>query len=90
MFQYVGDPISNMLGQESTDEQREALRERLGLNDPIPMQFLRYAGNALQGDFGLSYRMGKPVDELIVERLPATIELVFVSAVSAPSTGLGH
>ena len=88
LFQYVGDPVNNMLGPEGTIEQREALRERLGLNEPIPVQFVQYLGNALQGEFGLSYRMGKPVDELIVERLPATIELVFVSAVMALLIGV--
>jgi peptide/nickel transport system permease protein len=88
LFQYVGDPVNNMLGPEGTIEQREALRERLGLNDPIPIQFVHYVGNALQGEFGLSYRMGKPVDELIVERLPATIELVFVSAIMALLIGV--
>ena len=88
LFQYVGDPINNMVGQDSTIEQREELRERLGLNDPIPIQFARYIGNAIQGQFGVSYRMGKPVDELIVERLPATLELVFVSAVIALLVGV--
>ncbi len=83
LFRYVGDPVNNMLGQDSSTEQRELLRERLGLNDPVPVQFFHYVGNALQGDFGLSYRMGKPVDELIAKRLPATIELVAVSAVLA-------
>ena len=88
LFQYVGDPINNMVGQDSTIEQREELRERLGLNDPIPIQFARYVGNALQGKFGVSYRMGKPVDELIVLRLPATLELVVVSAVIALLVGV--
>ncbi len=88
LFQYVGDPVNNMLGPDGTIEKRENLRERLGLNDPIPVQFIHYVGNALQGEFGLSYRMGKPVDELIVERLPATIELVFVSAMIALLVGV--
>ena len=52
------------------------MRERLGLNDPIPVQFATWVGNAAKGEFGLSYRMGKPVGELIAERLPATLELV--------------
>ena len=88
LFQFVGDPVNNMLGPEGTTEQREKLREKLGLNDPIPIQFVRYAGNAIKGEFGLSYRIGKPVDELIVERLPATIELVAVSAVIALVIGV--
>lgn len=88
LFRYVGDPVNNMLGPEGTIEQRQALRERLGLNDPVPIQFVKYVGNVLQGNFGLSYRMGKPVDELLVTRLPATIELVFVSAVIALLVGV--
>jgi peptide/nickel transport system permease protein len=88
LFRYVGDPVNNMLGPEGTIEQREALRERLGLNEPVPVQFAKYVGNVLQGEFGLSYRMGKPVDELLVERLPATIELVFVSAIIALLVGV--
>ena len=88
LFQFVGDPVNNMLGPEGSTEQRERLRERLGLNDPIPLQFVHYLGNAARGEFGLSYRIGKPVDELLAERLPATIELVAVSAVIALLVGV--
>lgn len=88
LFQFVGDPINNMVGQETTTEQREALRERLGLNDPIPIQFVNWVKNALRGEFGRSYRMGKPVGELIAERLPATLELVALSAVIALVVGV--
>lgn len=88
LFQFVGDPINNMVGQESTIAQREALRERLGLNDPVPVQFVKWVANAAQGEFGISYRMGKPVGELIGERLPATLELVFLSAVLALLIGV--
>jgi peptide/nickel transport system permease protein len=88
LFQFVGDPINNMVGQETTLAQREALRERLGLNDPIPVQFVKWIANAAQGEFGISYRMGKPVAELIAERLPATMELVFLSAVLALVIGV--
>jgi peptide/nickel transport system permease protein len=88
LFQFVGDPINNMVGQETTTAQREALRERLGLNDPIPVQFVKWVANAAQGEFGLSYRMGKPVAALIAERLPATIELVLLSALLALLIGV--
>ncbi len=88
LFQFVGDPINNMVGQETTTEQREALRERLGLNDPIPIQFVNWVKNALHGEFGRSYRMGKPVGQLIAERLPATLELVALSAVIALAVGV--
>ena len=80
LFNYVGDPVNNLVGQEASFEDRQALRDRLGLNDPAPVQFVRFLGNALTGDFGISYRMQRPVSELIVERLPATVELVIASA----------
>jgi peptide/nickel transport system permease protein len=85
---YVGDPVNNMVGQESTIADRAALRERLGLNDPIPFQFSRFIGRAVQGDFGISYRQQRPVRDLLRERLPATLELVFVSAILALTLGI--
>jgi peptide/nickel transport system permease protein len=88
LFQFVGDPINNMVGQGTTIAQREALRERLGLKDPVPVQFVKWVANAARGEFGISYRMGKPVAELIAERLPATLELVFLSAVMALVIGV--
>ncbi len=88
LFNYVGDPINNMVGQETTTLEREALRERLGLNDPFYIQFIRFVGNAVQGEFGISYRLARPVEELIAERLPATLELSIVSAVIAVVLGL--
>ncbi len=88
LFQFVGDPINNMVGQEATTAERDALRDRLGLNDPIPVQFLRFAGNAVQGEFGISYRSNRPVSDLIIERLPATLELALVSAVFAVVLGI--
>ncbi|MFC3851486.1 ABC transporter permease [Salinispirillum marinum] len=89
LFQFVGDPINNMVGQEASQQDRAELRERLGLNDPIPLQFVRFVGNAVQGEFGISYRMARPVSEVIMERLPATLELAFVSGVFALSLGIG-
>lgn len=88
LFNYVGDPINNMVGQETTLLEREALRERLGLNDPFYVQFMRFVGNAVRGEFGISYRLARPVEELIAERLPATLELSIVSAVIAVVLGL--
>ncbi len=85
---YVGDPISNMVGQEATLEDRELLRDQLGLNDPVPVQFLHFLGNAAHGDFGISYRLQRPVADLLVERLPATLELVAVSALFALVVGI--
>ncbi|MDX1738456.1 MAG: ABC transporter permease [Alphaproteobacteria bacterium] len=88
LFRYVGDPINNMVGQDTTLEQREELRESLGLNDPFAVQFGRFVVNAAQGEFGQSYQHRRPVNELIAERLPATLELSFVSAVLALAIGI--
>jgi peptide/nickel transport system permease protein len=81
LFNFVGDPVNNMVGQDATREQRLEIRDKLGLDDPIITQYGRFVGNMLQADFGLSYRIKRPVDDLISERLPATLELVFVSAI---------
>nr|WP_265332250.1 ABC transporter permease [Sneathiella sp. P13V-1] len=88
MFQFVGDPINNMVGQDTTQEEREQLRENLGLNDPFIVQFGRFALNAAQGDFGISYKYKTPVSDLIFERMPATLELAFVSAILALVLGI--
>ncbi|MEL7470189.1 MAG: ABC transporter permease [Pseudomonadota bacterium] len=89
LFNFVGDPVNNMVGQDATREQRLEIRDALGLDDPITTQYARFMGNALQGEFGLSYRIKQPVDELILARLPATLELVFVSALIALVIGIG-
>ncbi|ALX81856.1 ABC transporter permease [Achromobacter denitrificans] len=88
MFRYVGDPIASMVGQDTTPEQRDQLREQLGLNDPFVVQYARFVANAVRGDFGISYRHRRPVSELLEERLPATLELSFVSAVMALALGI--
>ena len=88
MFTYAGDPVNNMVGQEASRADREALRERLGLNDPFMVQFGRFVGRAVQGEFGISYQLQRPVEDLIAERMPATLELVFVSAILALATGI--
>jgi len=89
LFRYVGDPISTMMGQEATIADREALRERLGLNDPFVVQFFNFVTRAAQRDFGISYRLQQPVMELILSRLPATLELALVSGVLAFVFGVG-
>ncbi len=88
LFQYVGDPVNNMLGQDATLAQRQRLRADLGLDRPFPVQFARFAGNALRGEFGSSLRQGRRVSALIAERLPATLELSFVAAFLALALGL--
>ena len=88
LFRYVGDPINAMVGQDTPAQEREALREKLGLNDPPPVQFVRFIGNAVQGKFGLSYRTSEPVGSMIVERMPATLELSFCAALFALFVGV--
>lgn len=89
IFNYVGDPINSMVGQEATQSDRDELRERLGLNDSVAIQFVRFVGNALDGEFGISYQFQRKVSDLILERMPATLELVFVSAIFALVVGIG-
>ncbi|MFO1300171.1 MAG: ABC transporter permease [Burkholderiaceae bacterium] len=88
LFQYVGDPVLSMLGQDATPEQRAELRRDLGLDDPFHLQFAHFLGNAAQGDFGLSYRQGRKVSTLIRERFPATLELSFAAALLALAIGV--
>jgi len=88
LFNFVGDPINNMVGQDTTLQDREKLRQSLGLNDPFPLQFARFVGRAVQGNFGLSYQYARPVSQLIVERLPATLELSTVAAFLALLLGI--
>ena len=83
LFNFVGDPVHNMVGQEASEETREEIREKLGLNAPIYTQFFKFVVNASNGEFGLSYELRRPVSLLISERLPATLELVLVSALIA-------
>jgi len=89
LFRFVGDPINAMVGQEASIADREALREALGLNDAFLSQFIRFIGNAIQGNFGISYRLQQPVMELILSRLPATLELALVSGIVAFIFGVG-
>ena len=86
-FTFVGDPINNMVGEETSDEERSEVRETLGLNDPVHVQFSRFVVNASKGEFGISYQLRRPVSELISERMPATLELVIVSALIALISG---
>ena len=88
LFQYVGDPVTNLLGQDATPAQREQLRADLGLDRPFPVQFARFVGNAVRGEFGLSLRQGRKVSSLIAERLPATLELSLSAAVLALVLGV--
>ncbi len=88
MFKFVGDPINNMVGQDTSQQERDELREKLGLNDPFLVQFGRFSLNAATGNFGYSYKFQVPVSEMIFERMPATLELAFVSAIIALAFGI--
>ncbi len=88
LFQYVGDPVTSLLGQDATQDQRDQLRKDLGLDQPFPVQFARFVGNAVQGEFGLSLRQGRRVSTLIAERFPATLELALAAAVIALVAGI--
>ena len=88
LFQYVGDPVTSLLGQDATQEQRDQLRRDLGLDDPFPVQFATFIGNAARGEFGLSLRQGRQVSTLIAERFPATLELALAAAAIALGVGL--
>lgn len=88
MFNFIGDPIDNMLGQERTQEDIDRLRGRLGLDRPFVIQYFRFLGAAAQGNFGVSYEQGRPVAQILAERAPATLELAAVSGVFALSLGI--
>ena len=88
LFQFVGDPVTSILGQDATQEQRDDLRRDLGLDRSFAVQFTRFVGNAVQGEFGLSLRQGRQVSTLIAERFPATLELALGAAVVALGFGI--
>jgi peptide/nickel transport system permease protein len=88
LFNFVGDPVAFMLGQDATVEDRTRLRGELGLDQPFHVQFGRFVGNAVQGEFGVSLRQGRKVSTLLKERLPATIELSVAAALIALFVGI--
>lgn len=88
MFRFVGDPIENLLGRERTFQDIADLRERLGLDDSVFVQYGRFIWGALQGEFGTSYRLSRPVSEVLLQRVPATLELAFVSGLLALIGGI--
>ena len=88
LFRFVGDPITQMTGVETSVIDQERLRENLGLNDPFVYQFLRFTGDMLQGDFGFSYRTRQPVAEMIATRIPATLELGVIALVISLVVGI--
>jgi peptide/nickel transport system permease protein len=88
LFQYVGDPVVFLLGQDATAEQIRQMRADLGLDQPFFVQYVHFLFNAVQGEFGLSLRQGTKVSTLIVERFPATLELALAAALLALVIGI--
>lgn len=87
-FRFVGDPVEMMLNEQASQAERAELRERLGLNSGFVMQFVRFVTNAVQGDFGISYRNQQDVMTLIADRFPATFELVILATVLSLLIGI--
>ena len=88
IFRFVGDPVANLAGQEATQADRDELRRRLGLDDSVPVQFGRFVADAARGEFGISYKQGRKVSDLLAERLPATLELALISTLVATLLGI--
>jgi len=88
LFNYVGDPVSLMLPPEATQADRDAMRGILGLDKPFYVQFATFIDNAVHGNFGISLRLGRPVSALLVERLPATLELAGTAALFGLLAGI--
>ena len=88
LFNFTGDPVAFMVGQDATTEEKAELRTALGLDQPFYVQFSRFVGNALHGEFGRSLRQARQVSTLLKERLPATLELSFVAAMLALLVGI--
>jgi peptide/nickel transport system permease protein len=88
MFRFVGDPVNQLVGLDTSPAARAELAQRLGLDDPLHVQFLRFLGNIARGDFGISYQFKQPVADLLGARLPATLELAIVSSLLAVGLGI--
>ncbi len=84
----ISDPVAVMAGEDATQADRQALAAALGLDRPLPVQYLTFLGNILRGDFGTSFVYGRPVLDLIFERLPATLEVVFLAMVLGLAFGI--
>ncbi len=88
IFRYVGDPVLIMSREDATPAEKAELRQSLGLDQPVVVQFAKFLGRVATGDLGLSFRNQRPVAQLIAERLPATLELVFVATLLALALGI--
>src|ERR1700726_3488459 len=87
MFRFAGDPASQIASLDTSGPERAAIRKSLGLDDPVPVQFARYFGNAAQFKFGVSYQFRQPVANLLMERMPATLELATCATILAMVSG---
>lgn len=83
-----GDPCKSILGEKATEEACERFAENKGLDQPIPVQLGKYMGDVIQGDFGSSIRFSRPVTQILIERLPMTIELSSTALVIALTLGV--
>jgi peptide/nickel transport system permease protein len=88
LVRYIGDPVNNMAGQAATLAERKEMRRAIGLDRPVFIQFLKFAQNALSGNLGVSYRYGVPVRQLLIERLPASLELSLCAMLIASALGV--
>lgn len=88
MFRFIGDPVTMMVREGATQAEKDALRAALGLDKPLLVQFLEFTGRVLQGDLGTSLRNNQPVTTMLLNRLPATLELVIVGTVLAIVVGI--
>ena len=88
MFRYAGDPVNQMVAQDTSAAERAEISKQLGLNDPVLVQFARYFGNAMRFEFGMSYQFRQPVATLLKERMPATLELAITATVLATVFGI--
>jgi peptide/nickel transport system permease protein len=88
MFRFAGDPVNQVVSIDTPFEERAAIRKSLGLDDSVVVQFARYFANAAQFKFGVSYRFRQPVSDLLIERMPATLELASVATLLAMGFGI--
>ena len=88
LFRFVGDPVNQLVGQDATLAERDLIREQLGLNDPVPVQFGRFLWKAAHLDFGTSYQVKQPVTTVFASRFPATFELALTAALFATLIGI--
>ncbi|CAM3213646.1 MULTISPECIES: ABC transporter permease [Methylobacterium] len=88
MFRFAGDPVNQIVGPDTPASERAEIRKSLGLDDPVLMQFARYAGDVVRGRLGISYQFRQPVSQLLAERMPATLELAFCATVFALVVGV--